>query len=389
MAVRTLHRISAVKVRAAKTPGTHEDGGGLRLVVTNAGAKRWVMRITINGKRRELGLGGWPLVSLATAREKAGQIRSAAKEGHDIVAERRAKGRGIVTVAQAFDAFFSTKRLTLSNAKHIAQWPRAMQKYVFPFIGNRPVADVEAHEIIDMIAPIWRERPETARRILQRVEAVFKSAIVRGNRERASPCLGVAQEFGARRRAVKNYRFLPYLEIPDFVARLRSYPPSSARLALEWLVLTGARSGEVRFARWDEIDEAATLWTVPATRMKARKEHHVPLAPRCLGVLQQARSYYGAGEIVFPGSHPGNPLSDMTMTKVLRDMGLADRATVHGFRSSFKVWCAEAAKVRDEVSEAALAHSIPQKVRAAYLRTDFLEERRDLMQAWARFVDGD
>jgi integrase len=264
-----------------------------------------------------------------------------------------------------------------------------MRDYVYPHIGDKAVADVTAGDIVAVLRPIWFEKPETAKRVLQRVEAVFKSAILHGYRKLASPCVGVAQELGTRHRKVANHRALPYAQVPDFLARLRatnSWP--ATRLAFEWLVLTATRSGETRLARWAEIDEQAALWTIPAERMKAKRPHSVPLSPRCLEILQALRPVYphGPDDLMFPSMKSGAPLSDMTLTKVLRDMGLADSATVHGMRSSFKVWCAEVAKVRDEVSEAALAHVIPEKVRAAYLRTDFLEERRPLMQAWAQFV---
>jgi integrase len=386
MAPRVLHKLNATRVRALKAAGLHEDGGGLRLVISDTGAKRWVMRISVRGKRHQLGLGGYPAVSLERAREKAAEIRRQAAEGRDIVGERRRRTEG-VSFRQAFEAFFENKRKSISNAKNVVQWQSTMEMYVFPFIGDRPVAEIQSDEVLKVFAPIWFDKPDTARRLLQRVEAVFKSAILRGHRERASPCIGVTQELGTRAHRPTNYRFLPYQEVPEFVTRLRaSGSQPSTRLAFEWLILTAARSGEVRLAQWKEIDEQARLWTIPADRMKARRPHVVPLPSRCLGILHEIREVYPDSGLVFPGSRTGKPLSDMTLTKVLRDMGLAERATVHGFRSSFKVWCAEVAKVRDEVSEAALAHAIPEKVRADYLRTDFLEERRELMARWAGYA---
>jgi integrase len=381
MAPRVLHRMNAAKVKGLKTPGLFEDGGGLRLVVSETGAKRWVMRISVRGKRRQLGFGGYPTVSLERAREKAADIRRAVHDGNDLPSRRRAP---VVTFRAAFQAYFETKRKSLANRKHVNQWRSTMETYVFPTLGQRPVGDIGADDVLAVLSPIWFEKPETAKRVLQRMEAVFKSAILRGHRERASPCVGVAQELGTRHRKPSNHRALPHTDAPAFVADLRTGKRSSARLALEWLILTATRSGETRLAAWDEIDEKGALWTIPASRMKARRAHVVPLSARCLAILREARELHPGATLVFPGRKPDAPLSDMTLTKILRDMGYADRATVHGFRSTFKVWCAEVAKVRDEVSEAALAHVIPEKVRAAYLRTDFLEERRGLMTAWAK-----
>jgi integrase len=261
-----------------------------------------------------------------------------------------------------------------------------METYVFPTIGNRPVAEIEAREILELLTPIWFARAETARRILQRVEAVFKSAILRGYRQRVSPCVGVKEELGTRHQTPLNYRALPYQRIPTFLADLRaSNSQPATRLAFEWLVLTATRSRETRLARWSEIDDREGLWKIPAQRMKARRAHTIPLSKRCLEILRHARGMYPVSDLIFPGTKLGSALSDMTFTKVLRDIGYAQEATPHGMRSAFKVWCAEVAKIRDEVSEAALAHAIPQKVRAAYLRTDFLEERKALMSAWAKY----
>jgi integrase len=384
---RTLHRLNATRVKALKTHGTYEDGGGLRLVIDPSGAKRWVMRVSIGGKRRELGLGGFPTVSLEAAREKAAEVRKAAKDGRDLAAERRAARRVGITFREAFESFFAVKRQALSNAKHLAQWPSTMATYVFPSIGHRPVAAVTASEVLDVLTPIWFDKPETAKRVLQRMEAVFKSAILRGHRETASPCIGVAQELGTKHRKVEHHPSLPYQDVPAFLERLKAGPNQvSTRLALEWLVLTACRSGEVRLAHWPEIDREARLWTIPASRTKSRRGHTIPLSHRCLEILDEVRAAHPASELIFPGSKPGRPMSDMTLTTLLRRMGLADSATPHGFRSTFKVWCAEIAKVRDEVSEAALAHAIPEKVRAAYLRTDFLVERRALMEGWAAYA---
>jgi len=405
---KTFNRLNPARVKRAK-PGLHADGGGLYLQVT-LGAdgqlnKSWFFRFARDGRERRMGLGpqqpsrGLPAVSLAQARIAAEQARRLLQLRIDPIrrrdaeqarekAEAEARTRGVVTFRRAFDTYFATKHQSLSNAKHKAQWQSTMQTYVFPIIGDKPVADVTASDIVAVLTPIWFEKPETAKRVLQRVEAVFKSAILHGHRKVASPCVGVREELGTRHHKVTNHRALPYVQFPDFLVRLRTGPSWPAtRLAFEWLILTATRSGETRLARWAEIDEQAALWTISAERMKAKRPHSVPLSPRCLEILQALRPVYphGPDDLMFPSMKAGAPLSDMTLTKVLRDMGLAKQATVHGMRSAFKVWCAEVARVRDEVSEAALAHVIPEKVRAAYLRTDFLEERKLLMAAWAKF----
>jgi integrase len=370
----------------AKLPGLYEDGGGLRLVVSDTGAKRWVMRISIRGKRHQLGLGSFPVVSLERAREKAADIRKAASDGRNILVDRRARKQSVVTFQQAFETFFGSKAPTLSNAKHRAQWRSTMERYAFPIIGDRPVADVQPDEILTIMRPLWRSKPETAGRVLQRIDSVLHFAIANNWRERASACIGARQVLGNRRDGeARHHRFLPHREV-GFVAQLRVGKVTMTRLALEWLILTATRSGETRLAHWNEIDEKAATWTIPAERMKARRIHVVPLPTRCLAILRESRRLQNGTDLVFPNAHAQKPLSDMTMTKLLRDMGIAERATVHGFRSAFKVWCAEVAKVADEVSEAALAHAIAHKVRAAYLRTDFLAERVILMNDWAAFV---
>jgi integrase len=379
--------LNATRVRGLKSAGLFEDGGGLRLVVSDGGAKRWVMRISVRGKRHQLGLGSFPVVSLEQAREKAADIRKAASEGRNILADRRARKQGAVTFRQAFETFFASKGPTLTNAKHCAQWRSTMESYVFPIIGDRPVADVLPDEVLAIMRPLWRTKPETAGRVLQRIDAVLQFAIANSWRERASACIGARQVLGSRRDGERNHhRFLPYRELPAFIAQLRDGKCTTTKLALEWLILTAARSGETRLARWSEINERSAVWEVPKLRMKARRTHRVPLSSRCIEILQEARAMHPGTGLIFPSANPEKPLSDMTLTKFLRDMGVADRATVHGMRSAFKVWCAKEAKVPDEISEAALAHAIPQKVRAAYLRTDFFRERRRLMARWAAFV---
>jgi integrase len=356
--------------------GKHEDGGGLRLIV-KGGSRRWVLRTTIAGKRREFGLGGYPLVPLEDARDRATDIRRAAREQRDLVAEER---RASTTFQDVFNEHFEHRQKGLKNAKHIWQWRATVETHALPIIGDRPIAEIGHDEIVEVLEPIWRKTPETARRLLQRLEIIFQLAIRRGLRERASPCTGIAEDLGKQGDVVEHHRALPYAEVPGFIRTLRtcnSWPIT--RLAFEFLVLAAARPGEVRGALKAELQ--GDLWVIPRERMKAGVEHVVPLSWRCREIVQEA-SAIASGALLFP-SRTGEPLSDMTFTKLLRNQGMADRASAHGFRSSFKDWAAELAKARDEVSEAALAHKVPDKVKAAYLRTKFLEERRQLMEDWA------
>ncbi len=398
--LRTQNRLTALAVENQRRPGIYADGAGLSLVVTDAGVKRWELRVSVGGRRRQLGLGLYPNVSLENARHNARRNALELRQQHRYGA-RPSSGRrpllqveppGIqpVTFHQAFDSYFEMKAQQLSNPKHAAQWQSTMEAFVFPSIGKRPIADITAAEVIDVLKPIWNDKPETAKRVVQRMRAVFEAAIVRGDRQTAAPTTGVKTVLGTRPRASqRHHAALPYSEVPSFIRhRHRQTGLPTTWLAFELLILTAARSNEIRSATWDEFDLVGALWTIPAIRMKARDPHVVPLSDRAVAVLKAARADYPDSELVFPGAKPGRPLSDMTLTKVLRSAGLGGRATAHGFRSSFKDWCAEFAQARDEVSEAALAHKIPNKVRAAYLRTSFLDERRALMQRWEDYVSG-
>lgn len=377
-------KLTALRVKALNEVGKYEDGGGLRLIVEPSGAKRWVVRVTINGKRIERGLGSSPGISLEVARAKALDIKRAAKSGVDVRIGEKARAVAGTSFRRMFEISFAQRAKQLSNAKHLKQWPATMETYVFPFIGDVPVADVTTAQVLDVLTPIWFDKAETAKRVLQRIETVFKSAIVRGIRERASPCVGVAEELGTKHRDVQHRASMAWQGVPDFVNSLRRAPVRQhaiTAVAFEFLILTATRSGETRGALWSEIDLVSATWVIPKERMKARAAHRVPLAQRCLDLLNQARLLRPDSALIFESSKKNRPLSDMTFTKHLRDREI--NVTPHGFRSSFKVWAAEHAKAQHEVSEAALAHSIPNKVVAAYLRTDFLEERRQLMDSWA------
>jgi integrase len=335
------------------------------------------LRCTIAGKRRSRGLGSHPLISLDGAREQAIDIRRAARNGQDLAGERR---QTMVTFREAAEAYYEIRKRNLTNPKHLVQWPSTMEMYVYPRIGDRPVASVTHADVIEVLKDIWHQKNPTAKRILNRMGAVFTSAILRGQRQAASPCLGVAQELGVKRREVEHFKALPHREMPAFIQMLRSCGSDPmTRLAFEFLIMTATRSGETRGARKDEI--LGQLWVIPATRMKGRREHRVPLSNRSMEIVKEARALAPDNPLLFPGRR-GRPLSDMAFSMILRESGVD--AVPHGLRSTFRDWCTEIDKCREPVSEAALAHAV-RGVEGAYRRSDYLAERTELMQRWASY----
>ena len=387
---RTLGRLTALAIKKSTAAGVLEDGGGLRLIVNDNGRKHWAVRVTIAGRRVSRGLGTFPDVSLAEARDKATAARRAAREGRDgIVENREAQVRQMVTFRDVFERYFEeVKRPSLKPGRFAERWPESMETYVYPTIGNRLVADITPADVIGILQPLWHSKRETAARVLQRMSVAFQSAIVRGEREHANPCVGVRDELGRSRPKVQHRRALPWEEVPCFVTELRDRPrvKPSSRFALLFVIFTACRSEETRGARWSEIDLAARTWTVPPERMKMKREHIVPLSPAALAVLGEARAVRrNDTDLIFP-SQNGRILSDNTLSKLMRDDGVD--GTPHGFRTSFKVWASETG-VRDEVSEAVLAHGDPDRVRAAYRRTTFFDDRAQVMGEWGRFVVGE
>ena len=383
MGMRALARLSALRVTKAKVPGFYEDGGGLRLIVTEKGIKRWALRLSINGRRVERGLGLYPGVSLEAARLRAVELRHAARQGIDLqLKEKAMRNRMSVTFRDAFDQFFEVRRQRLSNGKHIQQWENTMRDYAYPVLGDLPVADITAAEVLQVLTPIWFSKSETASRLLQRISATFDSAILRGTRVMANPCVGIAAELGVSHRKVQHHPALNWRDVPTFYAQLdeREMRPIT-RMLFKFLILTASRSGEARGAMWNEIDPKEHLWTIPGSRMKAGHTHVVPLSRAAVAILSEARTLFEE-RLIF-SSASGKPISDNTLSKAMRDWNM--RATPHGFRSAFKDWAAESG-TRDEVSEAALAHADRNRVRSAYRRTNYLEERIELMEKWSTFV---
>ena len=386
--IRGSNRLTALKVAKTKGPALLIDGNGLQLVIDDRDNKRWSCRITIGGKRINRGLGPYPDVSLDDARHQAENLRRAARDGRDLVNDDRndiASRR--LTFRDAFERYFEeVKRPTLKPGRFAERWPDSMVTFVYPHIGNRPVAEITPAEIIGLLQPIWHTKRETATRVLQRTSLVFKSAIVRGDRVSGNPCEGVREELGKSRPKVTHRRALPWQDVPAFTASLEQSPrvTLASKLALLFVVHTACRSEEVRGALWSEINLGSREWTVPASRMKMKREHVVPLSGGAMSILKRAKVIRRNDVDLIFASRAATLLSDNTLSKLMRDAEVA--GTPHGFRTSFKVWASENG-IRDEVSEAVLAHGDPDKVRAAYRRTTFIDDRRAAMQAWSDYIN--
>lgn len=377
-------QLTAKAAEALKLPGRYGDGDGLYLVVAAGGSKNWVVRIQKDGRRRDIGLGGYPKVPLAMARRRSADIRTAVEDGRDPVAERKLS-KAIPTFAEAAALVHGELKAGWSD-KTAALWLTTLETYAFPVLGNKRIDAIEPGQVRDMLAPIWMDKPETAKRVFQRTATVLDWAFAKGFRAMELPKRSISKGLGKRPTRVKHHAALAYADVPAFMQRLRERE-TIARLALEGAILTAARSGEIRGASWSEIDLKAKLWTVPAGRMKMKEAHVVPLSAEALTLFQRAAAYRRAGsDLVFPSVNSGKVLSDMALTKLLRDMG--EDVTAHGFRSSFRDWAAEQTGFPGDVVEKALAHSIRDKVEAAYRRGDLLEKRRALMAAWGGYCAG-
>ena len=376
-------RLTAAFVRSAKT-GRYCDGQGLYLYVQRSGARSWVQRLVVHGRRREIGLGSATLVPLADARQLALVNRRMARDGGDPLAERRRLQR-MPTFADAAARVLQQKRAGWREGRHRRSWWASLERYVFPRIGRRPVSEVTSAEVLDVLMPIWHAKAPTARRVRERMRAVLEWAVAMEYRT-DNPCDRIGSVLGPQQPAVEHMRALPHPGAPAALAKVRASPAKPVvKLAFEFLVLTAARWGEVREAVWTEVDVAAAVWTVPAARMKTKRPHRVPLSPRAVEILEAARSL-GGDPFVFPGRR-NRPLSEKRLRRMLQQLAVA--AVPHGFRSTFRDWAAEVTDHRREVVEAALAHVVTNKVEAAYARSDLFERRRKLMDDWAAYLGGD
>lgn len=388
-----IHKLSARKVATAK-PGKYEDGGGLRLVVSKTGSKRWVFRYTLHGRRREMGLGSWPDVSLADARDLALKSRRLVKDQIDPIEARRLKRRRIPDFTSCAALFIRAHRHGWRNRKHARQWISTLKTYARPVIGNKPVNAVSTEDVLAILSPIWKTRTETAKRVQGRLENILDFAAARKWRDSPNPArwrghLDKLLPRPSQVKKVKHYPAMPWQEVPAFMTELRT-KESIAPKALQFLILTAARTKEVLHARWEEIDLAQSIWIIPEERMKMGKEHRVPL-PKAATELLRSLPREAGNPYVFPGSRPGKPLSKMSLRQALRRMGYGSNCekgpyVPHGFRSSFRDWAGEVSIFPRDVVEMALAHVIKNKTEAAYRRGDLLIKRRKLMDAWAEYI---
>jgi integrase len=376
--------LSPFKVRNLSKPGRYADGNGLYLMVEPSGAKRWLLRTMVQGRRRDIGLGGVRLVSLAEAREAARRLRAIARAGGDPLAERQARAAAPSFEAAA-RAVYQQNAPAWRNPKHSQQWINSLVEYAFPLIGSMPIDRVVAPDVLRVLSPIWLSKPETARRVRQRLSAVFDWAKAAGLRSGDNPVDGVAKGLPRQPERVRHHAALAYGDVPAFIRTLRASGVSEpVKLAFEFLILTATRTSEALGASWREFDLEARLWTIPGERMKAGRPHRVPLSPRVMELLARAKQLAGPSALVFPGRSLKRPMSNMVFLMTLRRMELD--VTGHGFRSAFRDWASERTNFSRETCEMALAHTIKDKAEAAYRRGDLFEKRRALMQAWAGFA---
>ena len=389
--------LTPLAVSKLTKPGTHAVGGvaGLALRVYPEGQRAWVLRTMVAGKRREFGLGGYPSVLLSSAKDRARATLDKIFSGLDPVEEKqrqrsalRAAKAKAVSFSKVAEQYIAQHEAGWKNPKHAAQWVTTLSTYAFPVIGSVTVASVDTPLVLKVLEPIWTKKTETASRLRGRIEVILDYATAKGLRDGPNPARWkghLALTLPARRKVapVQHHAAIPVLEMPAFMSQLRDMDGVSAR-ALEFLTLTTARSGEVRGMTWGEVDLINKLWTVPASRMKAKKEHRVSLSDAALLILESIKRVNGVN-LVFPGTR-GGALSDMSLTAVMRRMGL--EAVPHGLRSSFRNWTAEMTSYPNEVAEMALAHTVSSATEAAYRRGDLLEKRRPMMTDWADFLKG-
>ena len=378
-------KLNAVKVQAIRKPGRYGDGETLFLYVSRGGTKSWVQRVTIDGKRRDIGLGPYPVVSLAKARRRAFENRVAIADGRDPLAEKHKAA--VPTFRQAAERTFEAHKVRWRNARHAAGWWQTLERHAMPRLGNMRVNKIDREAVLAVLTPIWGTRQETARRVRQRIRTILGWALAHGFVEH-NMADAVAGALPAMPTVQEHHRALPYSEVRDALATVEASQASLAvKLCFEFVVLTAARSGEAREATWDEIDLDAREWRVPGARMKSGTEHRVPLSSAAVEVLKRAQTLDDGSGIVFASPRKrGQALSNMALTKLLRDVKLADRATAHGFRSAFRTWAAEKTSASHAVMELSLAHAVGSSVERSYARSDLFTKRRALMQRWADYV---
>jgi integrase len=376
--------LTAIEVKYAK-PGRHADGDGLYLLVRPSGSRSWVFRVQVDGKRTDFGLGSATEISLSQARAKAADFQSRIKAGKDPRATASPNTPRVPTFETVARDCHNAVKNGWRNKHHSKSWLSSLDKHIIPHIGSIPVDEVTSIMVRDALAPIWLVVPETARRILQRVRTVLDYAHLAGWCQHEASLRAVSKGLPRQPAEENHYVAMPYLDVPRFIAQLNAASDSAGRDALLFTIYNAVRSGETRLSTWTEIDLDAASWSIPAARMKMRRTHVVPLCATAVKILRRRWPLRASDEGLIFSTHGLKPLSDMTMTKVVRDLG-HPKATVHGFRSSFTDWAAEQTDVPKEVVDKALAHKLVDRVEAAYRRTDFFERRRQLMLLWEQHL---
>jgi len=391
---KNIELLTALEVTRASERGIYRDGGGLCLYVSGPTAKSWVYRYTLNGIAREMGIGSLNAVSLAEARVRASECRRMCSAGIDPIEARKAErerarieAAKAITFKDAAERYIKAHEAGWHNAKHVMQWRNTIATYAEPIIGKLPVQAVDVGLVVKVLEPIWTTKAETATRLRGRIEAVLDWATARGYRTGENPARwrGHLQNLLpniSRTRRIQHHAALPYADIGAFMRTLRAQEGIAA-VALLFLILTATRTSETIGARWSEIDLANSVWTIPADRIKAGREHRVPLSASAIAILKRMHKIHN-GQLVFPGRFGDQPLSNMSMLQLLKRMGRGD-LTAHGFRSTFRDWAAERTNYPREVPEMALAHAVSDSVEAAYRRGDLFDKRRRLMEAWAQY----
>jgi integrase len=375
--------LTALKIRSLG-PGRHADGHGLYLFVKDSGSRSWVLRMQRDGRRRDFGLGSAHDVSLAEAREAASVMRKQVRGGADPVAAKASRRVRIPTFEVAAQQCYESLRAGWKNKRH-ESWLSSLTNHIFPMIGKTPVDAVDSTLVCEAVGPIWLEIPDTANRVLQRIGAVLDFAHIKGWRKEETSLRSVRKGLPRQVKPVEHLASMPWADVPDLAATLAAASPTVGRDALRFTIYTVVRSNETRFATWPEFDLERGIWSIPAERMKAGDAHTVPLSEPAVEILRRLWSLRVSDVGLVFSANGLKAISDMTMTKIIRDMGLSD-VTVHGFRSSFTDWVAEQTNFAKEVADKALAHKLPNRVEAAYRRTDFFEKRRELMAEWAAYI---
>lgn len=372
-------------IRAIKVPGRYGDGGGLYLVADNANAKRWIWRGVIQGRRTDLGLGSYGRVSLSDARELAREYVKTARAGDDPRVLLRDSG-GVPDFETAARAYHKQHEERWRNLKHRQQWINTLSDYAFPTIGKRPVDKITTPEIVALLSPIWFEKPETAKRVKQRIATVLDDVKGKGHLSGENPVAGVSASLRTDKRVrPKHFKAMDYRDLPAFIQWLRKDDiPTMSRLALEFTILCATRTSETLNAAWSEVDYDKALWTIPAERMKMDREHRIPLTSRCLEILETVRPITERGGWLFEGQHSHKPMGAIAMLALLKRHKI--EVTVHGFRSTFRDWCSEQTGFPYAAVERCLAHEPSNRVEAAYARSDLLDRRREIMDAWAAYA---